>query len=136
MIQRLMISSCRSIIGTYRRAVPNLLRVIKAGFPVHCAYILHKRSFYDSAIRSEKINPENGCGVIVNVPTFQIKKRSSKRKTVIHDKIVKPNEWTVKALSTAEEYNLEALSYGLLDQQLYIPSKISIATNRKYLLSI
>lgn len=91
MIQRLMISSCRSIIGTYRRAVPNLLRVIKAGFPVHCAYILHKRSFYDSAIRSEKINPENGCGVIVNVPTFQIKKRSSKRKTVIHDKIVKPN---------------------------------------------
>jgi len=38
----------------------------------------------------------------------------------------------VKALATAEEYNLEALAYGLLDQQLYVPSKISTSTDRKY----
>jgi len=38
----------------------------------------------------------------------------------------------VKALTTAEEYNLEALAYALLDQQLYIPSKISTSTSRKY----
>jgi len=38
----------------------------------------------------------------------------------------------VKALSTAEEYNLENLAYGLLDQRLYVPSKIS--TNCKYFL--
>ncbi len=41
--------------------------------------------------------------------------------------------WTVKALATAEEYNLETLAYGLLNQQLYIPSKISTSTSRKYL---
>lgn len=41
--------------------------------------------------------------------------------------------WNVKALATAEEYNLEALAYGLLNQQLYIPSKISTSTNCKYL---
>jgi len=38
----------------------------------------------------------------------------------------------VRALTTAEEYNLENLAYGLLDQQLYVPSKIS--TNCKYFL--
>lgn len=39
-----------------------------------------------------------------------------------------PQEWNVKALATAEEYNLEALAYGLLNQQLYIPNKISMST--------
>jgi len=38
----------------------------------------------------------------------------------------------VRALTTAEEYNLENLAYGLLEQQLYIPNQI--CTNRKYFL--
>lgn len=39
----------------------------------------------------------------------------------------------MKALATAEEYNLEALAYGLLNQQLYVPNKISTSTNCKYI---
>lgn len=60
---------------------------------MHCACMLHSRSFYASAIRSERINSkENGCDVLANIPAFQIKKRSSRRNTaVISDKTPKPN---------------------------------------------
>ncbi|KYN32556.1 hypothetical protein ALC56_13037 [Trachymyrmex septentrionalis] len=144
MIQRLVISSCRGKIDidTYRRIIPslNILRertaVIKAEFSIYHMCTVHKKHFYNSTIYLDKINPkENGIGIVDNVSTFQIKKRSPRRNRAIinDDKIPKLNAWTVKALATAEEYNLETLAYGLLDQQLYIPSKISTSTSRKYL---
>lgn len=140
MIQRLVISSCRSKIDidTYRRIIPslNILRertaVMKAEFSIYHMCIIHKKHFYNSTICLDKVNPkENRIDIVDNVSTFQIKKRPSRRNRAIitDDKIPKLNEWTVKALATAEEYNLETLAYGLLDQQLYIPSKISTSTS-------
>ncbi|XP_014476170.1 PREDICTED: required for meiotic nuclear division protein 1 homolog isoform X2 [Dinoponera quadriceps] len=66
-----------------------------------------------------------------NISTLQIKKRLPRRnKAVISDDKTPENDvWNVKALVTAEEYNLEALAYGLLTQQLYVPNKISTSTN-------
>lgn len=40
--------------------------------------------------------------------------------------------WNVKALATADEYDLEALMDGLLQQNLYIPMEIRSSTSRKY----
>lgn len=37
----------------------------------------------------------------------------------------------MKALATAEEYDLEALMHGLLQQNLYIPTEIRSSNNRK-----
>ncbi|XP_028047226.1 required for meiotic nuclear division protein 1 homolog [Monomorium pharaonis] len=135
-IQRLVLSSCRDKIDIYQRIVPslNILRgrtVIKAGFSSYKCTV-YKRFLHDSTIHSAKINPkENGTDIVDNISTFKIKKTPSRRNRVIinDDKSSKPNTWTVKALATAEEYNLENLAYGLLDQQLYIPSKISTSTN-------
>lgn len=140
MIQRLVISSCRGKIdiNAFRRIKSSLsilqqsAAVIKTGFPVNRTCIIHKRSFHNSANYLEKINSKkNGIGVINDISTFQIKKRPSRRNRIVmnDDKILRPNTWTVKALATAEEYNLETLAYGLLDQQLYVPSKISTSTN-------
>jgi len=138
MIQRLVVSSCRGKINidAYRRVASSLsvsygrIAVIRPEFPAHYTCTIH-RFLHDSAIRSEKINPKaNGCDIVDTISTFQIKKSPSRRnRIVINDTILKPNTWSVKALATAEEYNLEDLAYGLLDQQLYIPSKISTSTN-------
>ncbi|KYN02712.1 hypothetical protein ALC62_06512 [Cyphomyrmex costatus] len=142
-IQSLVISSCKDKINidTYRRIVPslNILReriaVITAGFSIHHMCIVHKKHFHSSTVHLEKVNlKENQIGINNVSSTFQIKKGPSRRNRIIinDDKIPKLNAWTVKALATAEEYNLETLAYGLLDQQLYIPNKISTSTNRKY----
>ncbi|XP_077254923.1 required for meiotic nuclear division protein 1 homolog isoform X1 [Temnothorax americanus] len=136
MIQRLVIASCRGKIdidGLRRVASsPGILHgrtaVINTWFPpTHYTRVIHRKPFHDSAIRSERINAkENEREVVDNISTFQIKKGPSRRNRVaISDKVLKSNAWSAKALATAEEYNLEALAYGLLDQQLYIPSKIS-----------
>ncbi|CAL7948957.1 unnamed protein product [Xylocopa violacea] len=62
----------------------------------------------------------------------QLKKRPKKRKSLSTDE-KHYNAWNVKALATSEEYNLEALVEGLLQQQLYLPSTISTTTSCKYI---
>ncbi|KAL6258738.1 hypothetical protein P5V15_010688 [Pogonomyrmex californicus] len=135
-IQRLVIASCRHKIDVdiYRRIVP-CLSIFRARteFPVHDVSLTHKRYLHDSTICLEKFHlKENVNGITDNISTLQIKKRPSRRnRSLINDgfKNPKPNTWSVKALVTAEEYDLENLAYGLLDQQLYIPNKISTSTN-------
>lgn len=101
MIQRLVISGCRSKIdiNAYRMVAPSLsvlhgrTEVIKAGFPVPHTCMIHGKSFHDSTIRSEKINSkESGCGIADNVSTFQMKTRPSRRnRTIISDTSPKYN---------------------------------------------
>lgn len=40
--------------------------------------------------------------------------------------------WSVKALATAEEYNLESLKYGLVKQNLYLPTEVRSSTKGKH----
>ncbi|XP_070166201.1 required for meiotic nuclear division protein 1 homolog [Polyergus mexicanus] len=141
MIHRLALSSCRNKINidAYWGIVPSLRTLQKEStlvqrqFLTHDVCIIHKRLFHNSTILQLQKNKlkENETGVVENISTFQIKKRSTRRNKAIisDDKTPKSDTWNVKALATAEEYNLEALAYGLLDQQLYIPSKISTSTN-------
>lgn len=39
----------------------------------------------------------------------------------------------MKALATSEEYNLESLVEGLIEQNLYIPSSINTSTTCEYI---
>lgn len=143
MIQRIAISSCRGKvdIDAYRRILLPSLSVLRertavteAGSSVCHACVIHKRPFHESTIlrELERINPkESGISVTDDISTFQMNKRPARRSRVVikDDKTPKSNAWSVKALTTAEEYDLETLAYGLLDQQLYIPDKISTSTN-------
>ncbi|XP_029664425.1 uncharacterized protein LOC115236244 [Formica exsecta] len=143
MIHRLALSSCKNKINidAYWGIVPSLRTLQKGStlvqtqFLTHDVCIIHKRLFHNSTILQLQKNKlkENETGGVENISTFQIKKRPTRRNNAIisDDKTPKPDTWNVKALATAEEYNLEALAYGLLDQQLYIPSKISTSTNCK-----
>jgi len=93
-IQRLVISGCRGKID--RRVVSSILygrTVIKAGFPVHYARMIHGKSFHDFTVRSEKLNSkENECDITDNASAFQMKTRSSRRnRTIISDTILKSN---------------------------------------------
>ncbi|XP_011883039.1 PREDICTED: uncharacterized protein LOC105570452 [Vollenhovia emeryi] len=136
MIQRLVISGCRGVrIDIDRTVAPCLSALLGRTAATWTTFprAVPRRPLHDSAIRSERVNPrENGCGVADDISAFQLKKRPSRRsRSVISDRISQSDGWTVKALTTAEEYNLEALAYGLLDQQLYVPSKISTSANRR-----
>ncbi|XP_011695110.1 PREDICTED: uncharacterized protein LOC105454280 isoform X1 [Wasmannia auropunctata] len=145
MIQRIAISSCRGKvdIDAYRRILLPSLSVLRertavteAGSSVCHACVIHKRPFHESTIlrELERINPkESGISVTDDISTFQMNKRPARRSRVVikDDKTPKSNAWSVKALTTAEEYDLETLAYGLLDQQLYIPDKISTSTNQQ-----
>nr|XP_050870137.1 required for meiotic nuclear division protein 1 homolog isoform X2 [Vespula vulgaris] len=62
---------------------------------------------------------------------MNLKKRPIwKNKSVVGEEVsLIPGAWIIKALATAEQYNLESLEIGLLNQQLYIPHKICTSTN-------
>lgn len=64
------------------------------------------------------------------ISPLQIKKRPLRKKKPFSDEedIPIPGFWKVKALATAEEYNLEALMEGLKQQDLYIPKKFLTST--------
>lgn len=132
-IQRFVLSTCRgNICFETRQSIASLTalpkKTMQTELPVHRACLFHKRFLYVTPLLLKSKLKENEI-VPGNISTLQIKKRLSRSRTVIEDKVSKPNTWNVKALTTAEEYNLETLAYGLLDQQLYIPSKISTSTN-------
>ncbi|XP_033207836.1 required for meiotic nuclear division protein 1 homolog [Belonocnema kinseyi] len=69
-------------------------------------------------------------GIQENISSLQMKKRPLRKKKSFFDEedIPAPGFWKVKALATAEEYNLEGLMDGLLKQDLYIPQKIRTST--------
>lgn len=52
-----------------------------------------------------------------------IKKRAQRRKKGIEDGAAKPGFWNVVAFATAEEYDLERLKEGLVEDDLYLPCK-------------
>jgi hypothetical protein len=41
--------------------------------------------------------------------------------------------WNVKALSTAEDYDLEGLMEGLIKQNLYVPMEIQSSNKCRYI---
>ncbi|XP_076388660.1 required for meiotic nuclear division protein 1 homolog [Megachile rotundata] len=63
-----------------------------------------------------------------NYPVTHLKKRPKKRKSLSADK-GNTESWSVRALSTSEEYNLEDLVKGLLQEQLYEPHTITTSTS-------
>lgn len=64
------------------------------------------------------------------ISPLQIKKRPLRKRKLCNDEedTPVPGFWKVKALATAEEYNLEALMEGLKQQDLYIPQKFRTST--------
>ncbi|XP_015592886.1 required for meiotic nuclear division protein 1 homolog isoform X2 [Cephus cinctus] len=70
-------------------------------------------------------------GIQENISVLQMKKRPlrKKRPVVEDEERPLPGFWNVKAVATAEEYNLEELMDGLLEQNLYIPRKICTTSN-------
>ncbi|XP_020718392.2 required for meiotic nuclear division protein 1 homolog isoform X3 [Bombus terrestris] len=63
-----------------------------------------------------------------NYSSVQMKKRTKKR-TAVSTNDEMNTAYNVKALATSEEYNLEALVQGLIEQNLYVPSSIQTSTN-------
>ncbi|XP_008203478.1 required for meiotic nuclear division protein 1 homolog [Nasonia vitripennis] len=65
-------------------------------------------------------------GIQENISALQMKKRPLRKKKTVtdEDETTMPGFWTVKALATADEYNLESLMDGLLKQNLYTPMEI------------
>ncbi|OXU26481.1 hypothetical protein TSAR_003607 [Trichomalopsis sarcophagae] len=65
-------------------------------------------------------------GIQENISALQMKKRPLRKKKTVtdEDEATMPGFWTVKALATADEYNLESLMNGLLKQNLYTPMEI------------
>ncbi|EFN85720.1 hypothetical protein EAI_11581 [Harpegnathos saltator] len=137
MIQRFALScgkraidtnACRRIASSWhltrRKPPPEHVRLL-----ARHTYTIHTRLHHSTL--SLYVNKLKQNADVDDIPTLQIKKRPPrKNKAVISDENTpKINTWDVKALATAEEYNLEALTNGLLSQQLYIPSKISTSNN-------
>ncbi|KAH0557819.1 hypothetical protein KQX54_012018 [Cotesia glomerata] len=62
-----------------------------------------------------------------NILGIPLKKRPvRKRKLIFDDGVIPPTGfWNIKALATAEEYDLEGLMKELVIQDLYTPKKIS-----------
>ncbi|XP_023239267.1 required for meiotic nuclear division protein 1 homolog isoform X2 [Centruroides sculpturatus] len=59
------------------------------------------------------------------LPTLHPKKRITRKKPKLMDEeIINKDEWTVVALATAEEYDLESINVGLKKQGLYQPSSM------------
>lgn len=58
------------------------------------------------------------------ISSIQIKKRPVKKKKTIDDDDKKPGVGMITAFATAEEYDLEKLAKGLIEQNLYEPKPI------------
>uniref|UniRef100_A0ABD2XLI0 DUF155 domain-containing protein n=1 Tax=Trichogramma kaykai TaxID=54128 RepID=A0ABD2XLI0_9HYME len=66
-----------------------------------------------------------------NINSLQMKKRPMRKKKILEDEDRPvPGYWSVKALATADEYDLENLMEGLLKQDLYCPMEIQTPANR------
>ncbi|KAI4491634.1 hypothetical protein M0804_003026 [Polistes exclamans] len=135
-LNRLVLIPCRQSIncGIYRK-VENVFTFTQKKITVPLSYSVNMNVFI-SCRSFHKIQflqniATNKTGIQENISTLQLKKRSiRKNKQVVGEEAsLTPGVWIIKALATAEEYNLENLEAGLLSQQLYIPQKICTSTN-------
>ncbi|CAK9832830.1 hypothetical protein ANTRET_LOCUS9609 [Anthophora retusa] len=97
---------------------------VKCNNFLYCTKVQFNESKPDTSSLTQKIENNYSAG--------QLKKRPKKRKSLSTDKAVL-DAWYVRALSTSEEYNLEALAQGLNHQKLYSPNVISTSTSCKYI---
>lgn len=91
--------------------------------------LYHKNSLHTTKVRFKEIKSnlklfENQN----NYSSVQLKKRPKKRKSLSTNEEINTS-YRMKALATSEEYNLESLVEGLIEQNLYIPSSINTSTN-------
>ncbi|XP_014208628.1 required for meiotic nuclear division protein 1 homolog [Copidosoma floridanum] len=100
----------------------NVQKILTVGYSAHN----YNKFFHtDSHLRTiEKISAVKGTKE--NFSALQMKKRPlrKKRTPAENDEALVPGFWSVKALATAEEYNLENLKEGLIKQNLYVPVEI------------
>lgn len=106
---------------------------IPINYSVNMNICISHRTFYNKAQLLKNVTVTNKKGIQENISALQLKKRPiRKHKSVVREEAsLIPGVWIIKAMATAEQYNLEGLEIGLLNQQLYIPHKICISTNRK-----
>ncbi|XP_043663649.1 required for meiotic nuclear division protein 1 homolog isoform X1 [Vespula pensylvanica] len=104
---------------------------IPIAYSVNMNVCISYRSFYNKSQLLKNVIITNKKGIQENISTLQLKKRPIwKNKSVVGEEVsLIPGAWIIKALATAEQYNLESLEIGLLNQQLYIPHKICTSTN-------
>lgn len=137
-IQQCVTLTCRNSINfdVYRRLNTALIccervltkRILTTKFSLQ---LNNNSSLHTNGILSKQIN--SSLNLLkekneTNYAAVQLKKRPKKRKTVAPEE-KSSTAWSVKALATSEEYNLEALVQGLLQQNLYSPSSISTSTS-------
>ncbi|XP_078040879.1 uncharacterized protein LOC144472062 isoform X2 [Augochlora pura] len=134
-IQRCIQLLCKSNInlGTYRKITTltsyNLTltkpsSLIRLYLQHNCNNFLHSSSVqYEKSKCDIKIINNRGD---VNYSALQLKKRPKKRPFPKNEEV---GEWNVKALATAEEYDLESLVHGLMEENLYIPDTICTSTS-------
>ncbi|XP_047344338.1 required for meiotic nuclear division protein 1 homolog isoform X1 [Vespa velutina] len=104
---------------------------IPINYSVNMNICISHRTFYNKAQLLKNVTVTNKKGIQENISALQLKKRPiRKHKSVVREEAsLIPGVWIIKAMATAEQYNLEGLEIGLLNQQLYIPHKICISTN-------
>ncbi|XP_071865118.1 glutathione synthetase isoform X1 [Bombus fervidus] len=137
-IQRFVILTCRSNINfnisrkintvftSYNHALTTRVFMTKFSLQLHHNNLLHTTKVQFQKDKSNlKLLTNKDAN---NYSSVQMKKRTKKRTAVsTNDEI--STAYNVKALATSEEYNLEALAQGLIEQQLYEPSNIKTSTN-------
>ncbi|KAK0097080.1 hypothetical protein PV326_003369 [Microctonus aethiopoides] len=81
------------------------------------SHVLSQRNLHEKSVQLKTSD-----STILN---SQLKKRPLRKKKLISDKETSLSGFfSVKAMTTAEEYNLENLLKGLLSQDLYVPKTI------------
>ncbi|XP_060820349.1 glutathione synthetase-like [Bombus pascuorum] len=137
-IQRLVILTCRSNINfnifrkintvftSYNHALTTRVFMTKFSLKLH-----HNNLLYTTKVQFEKDN--SNLKLLTNkdannYSSVQMKKRTKKR-TAVSTNDETSTAYNVKALATSEEYNLEALAQGLIEEKLYEPSNIKTSTN-------
>nr|XP_033341828.1 required for meiotic nuclear division protein 1 homolog isoform X2 [Megalopta genalis] len=115
-------TTCRKVTTTltsYNLSLVKPASLIKLNSQHNCNNFLHSsRIQYEESKSDIKINKEKGA--------LQLKKRPKKRPFPKNEDI---GVWNVKALATAEEYDLENLVHGLLEEKLYVPDTICTTTS-------
>lgn len=92
------------------------------GLQAQCtSSFIHSNSQISSNIMKNNVaKNQNGNSVMGATK----KKATRKKRFIMENEELHSHIWSVKAMATAEEYNLEELLVGLTNEQLYIPHKI------------
>ncbi|XP_068972865.1 required for meiotic nuclear division protein 1 homolog [Bombus flavifrons] len=137
-IQRFIILTCRSNINfnisrkintvftSYNHALTTRVFMTKLGLQLRYNNLLYstKVQFEKDKSNLELLTDKSAN----NYSSVQMKKRTKKR-TAVSTNDEMSTAYNVKALATSEEYNLENLVQGLIEQKLYVPSSIQTSPN-------